>query len=166
MKKLHFIATACLAGCLLAGCGEEDTNAVALELEDKVLEVPANDGGGPSKVVDPSAPPPIPEAPPVPGTGAPKKNEDAGMAEIPAEKVEASVNASKAQEGDAGLIYAIQQAVEGYYEVNKSLPPDISELVKSGFLATYPIAPKGKKIRINGKTLEVTIEGASEEDAE
>ena len=162
MKKLQPIFISCLAACVLVGCGKEDPNAVELELEDVVMEVPANDGNGPDIAEDPAAPPPPPPPPPPPGIGTQKKEEELSSLSVPFEKVEASVNKNMSQEGDAGLIYSIQVAVEAYHAQTRKLPSSVTELVKTGHLAAYPIVPAGKKVHIDGKTLIVTL--ATEED--
>jgi hypothetical protein len=82
------------------------------------------------------------------------------------EKLELLISGSKSAEGDAGLTYVIQDAVENYFAEKKALPPNFGSLVESGHLERAPITPKGKKILINGQTLEVTIvdaEGGADE---
>jgi len=163
MKKLPFIFISCLASCLLTGCGKDDPNAVELEMEDVVLDIPANNGDGPAIELDPDTPPPPPPPPPPPGTETEKKEEVTSLS-VPPEKVEASVNRNLSKEGDAGLVYTIQVAVESYYAQNRKLPESIKGLVKAGHLETFPIVPPGKKVRIDGKTLIVTIETESGDD--
>ena len=163
MKKLKHLFTSCLVAALFCGCGGDDENAVEVELEDVVLDIPASGAGAPAPAVDPGAPPAPPPPPPVPGTEK-KKKEEAPVAEIAPEKVEASVKANMAKEGDSALIYVIQEAVEAYFEDKGELPANVNELLKSKHLKALPNLPTGKKVRINGTTLEVSLE--NEEAAE
>lgn len=160
MKKLQAIFTSCLACALIVGCKSEDKNAVELDLQDVTMDVPANDGSAPvEQTVDNGGGPPAPEPPPPPRdpNEAPADEGSPSEPAIPREKVESLINASKAAEGDAGLILLLQSAVESYHRENRSLPTDLRALVKSGHLEAFPIVPKGKKVRINGKTLQVTV---------
>jgi len=161
MKKIQTIFVSSIAVCLLIGCGGEDENAVSLEMEDVVMEVPASGPAAPAAPAtqpDPNAPPPVPAVPPVPGSTPQKVAEPSPTQQIPSEKVEAAINASKAKEGDTALIYVLQVAVEAYYEDNGSLPSDINQLLKSKHLKALPNMPTGKTVRIDGVTLEVTLE--------
>lgn len=157
MKKLQAIFVSCLAIGLAMGCAPEDQNAAEYDLEDTEMLIPANDGSAPVAAVDPSAPPP----PPPPGPAV-KKDQVVVENSVPPEKLESLINVSKAAEGDEGLRYTVQEALENYYSENLALPPNFGTLVESGHLAKAPITPKGKKILINGKTLEVTIVDAEE----
>ena len=155
MKKLQAIFTSCLACALIVGCAPKDEDALKLDFPDVTLDVPANDGAAPvTDAADSGGGPPPP--PPDPNE-RPEEEEDIPEGTVPREKIESLINASKAAEGDAGLIHVLQEAVEGYYRENRALPPDLRALVKSGHLEKFPITPKGKKVQINGKTLEVTI---------
>ena len=48
MKKIQTIFVSSIAVCLLIGCGGEDENAVSLEMEDVVMEVPASGPAAPA----------------------------------------------------------------------------------------------------------------------
>ena len=161
MKKLQVIFISCLTLGFAVGCTPDDERVVEYDLADVELDVPANDGSAPVAAVDPNAPPPVVEP------DAPKEEEEQTPEDsVSPEKLESLINVSKAAEGDAGLQYAIQEAVENYFAEKKALPPNFGTLVDSGHLVRAPITPKGKKILINGKTLEVTIvdaEGGADE---
>jgi len=55
------------------------------------------------------------------------------------------------------LIGDVQQAVEWYVGDHKELPENLQVLVERKYLTRMPFVPKGKALRINGKTLEVTV---------
>lgn len=163
MKKLHIIFISCLILGLAVGCTPEDEHVVEYDLEDVELDMPANDGSAPVAEVDPNAPPPPPSLP-----EEEKKEDDESDPEgtVSPQKLESLINGSRSSEGDAGLTYVIQEAVENYFAEKKALPPNFGSLVESGHLERAPITPKGKKILINGQTLEVTIvdaEGGADE---
>ncbi|MGY8653666.1 MAG: hypothetical protein ACKVJX_08585 [Verrucomicrobiia bacterium] len=153
MKKLHIIFMSCLILGLAVGCTPEDEHVVEYDLADVELDMPANDGSAPVAEVDPNAPPPLPRE------DVEEKEEDGADPEgtVSPEKLELLISGSKSAEGDAGLTYVIQEAVENYFAEKKALPPNFGSLVESGHLERAPITPKGKKILINGQTLEVTI---------
>lgn len=162
MKKLQAIFISCLTVGLAAGCAPKDESAVEYDLPDAELSIPANDGLAPVAAVDSNAPPP---PPPPPGPPEVKKEEVVVESTVSKEKLESLINVSKSAEGDAGLQHVMQEAVENYYAAHRATPPNFETLVEGGFLEHAPITPKGKKILINGKTLEVTIveiEGGAE----
>ena len=155
MKKLHIIFISCLTLGLAVGCTPDDEHVVEYDLADVELDMPANDGSAPAAAVDPDAPPPPPPPP-----GEQEEEPDDGPAPenaVSPEKLESLINVSRSAEGDAGLTHVLQEAVENYFAEKKALPPNFDSLVESGHLERAPITPKGKKILINGKTLEVTI---------
>jgi hypothetical protein len=55
------------------------------------------------------------------------------------------------------LIGDVQQALEWYVGDHKELPENLQVLVDKKYLPRMPFVPKGKVLRINGKTLEVTV---------
>ncbi len=162
MKKLQHIFTPVILVGLLCGCGGDDEEAVELAMEDVVMEVPASPPDAPAAAPDPNAPPPVPDVPPVPGTGAPKEEEAAAPSTISSEKVEAVVTTNVAKEGDTVMLQVIQMAVESYFEDKGALPSSIDDLLKSKHLQALPKLPAGKTVRIDGTTLEVTLEEAAE----
>lgn len=165
----------------MCGCGGQAPPAASnaapqdkeekLDVADVVLDTAgAETSGAPA---DDAPPPPAPgDIPPVPGQPAATAQAPTQTAAerllanmTPAERAdydETQKGIKKSADTEASsnsvLVSDLQRAVEDYYADNRKLPAGIAELIKAGYLAETPRIPAGKKVRIDGKTMQVVIE--------
>ena len=173
MRKHVQLTTLILLPLAIIGCGGDATDStgaptdavVEINQEDIVMTAPAVEEA-PAAATTPTSPavPGIPGAAPTSPTG--QSQEEQLLSSMTAaekadyEKQMEGINSSA--EGETANFSIIrndvQAAVESYYDDNRKLPSSLQVLVSEGYLSAIPRLPKGKSIRIDGKTLEVTVE--------
>ena len=169
MKLVSFIAplavgtTLLLVGCggSEGGTGDAASNfqSVTPDYQDVVISTDSD----PAEVEAAAAPPPPGEVAPPPVV---EDTEQQRLSRMTArERAEydeqmKAINESKATESanHSVLLGDIRQAVENYHLDHRALPSDMRVLVQKGYLQAMPRIPAGKKLRIDGTTLEVTLE--------
>ncbi len=164
-----WVAALTAAGILsLSGCGGGDgkqVDTVQPDFNDVVMDqadAKTAEAEAPASTEIPLAPG---EAPPAP-EGAGTAGDAALLADMtererkefeekmkPIKEAEATESAN-----NSVLLNDIQQAVEEYHFDNKKPPAGLVDLVRGGYLQSVPKIPAGKKLRIDGKSLEVTLE--------
>lgn len=130
---------------------ELDEQDVVMTAEEAAVAAPAA-----------GAPPGAPAAP----EPDPDKAEAAAVAQMtPREKAEYEervkplMEAAEIESANHSILLGdLQQAVESYQFDTGKLPANLGVLVKEGYLDRIPRIPAGKKVRINGATMEVTLE--------
>ncbi len=152
------VALMACGGC--GGDGGDKVETIQADFDDVVMDE------ADAKAAKEAAPQPPPgEAPPAPdGEGA---NGDAAlladMSERERQEFEEKMKpiteaAEIESQNHSVLLGDIQQAVEEYHFDNKKPPAGLADLVRGGYLDSVPKIPAGKKLRIDGKSLEVTLE--------
>ena len=154
---------------MLSGCTpQSEENSETVQVLDHADVVMDGESLPPAEAAaDPTAPPPPGGAPPEGLTEAKSGLTDEEMMAkmTPAEKAafqEEMKSIWDSAEGEAQsnavLIGDIQQAVEDYHTDKLKLPANLAELLQEGYLEYLPKLPAGKKLKIDGKTLAVTLE--------
>lgn len=163
MKKTLLLSTCPLlmlfSACSDPAAGGNRETAVVPNFEDVVMVAEAAENA-PAEA--PSDLPP-PEGVVAPESGLSDEEKMARMTERDRakykEEMQAVWDAAKGEESTgAAFLGDIQQAVENYHFDNLKPPASLADLYKGGYLTYVPKIPAGRKLRIDGKTLTVTLE--------
>lgn len=168
-KSLYWIVgltgIVALSACGPAAEGDPD-KAMVLDHADVVIDAATEESSDAAAPADPAAPPPpggTPEGLVAAETGLTDEDRMARM--TPAEKaafkeeMQGIWDSAKGEEQTHSvLIGDIQQAVEDYHFDNLKPPTNLGQLYQGGYIGYLPKIPAGKKLKIDGKSLKVTIE--------
>ncbi len=159
LQTLGVALTLAFCGCDGDGAGSK-VDTIEANFEDVVMDE-ADAKAAESEV--PAAPPG--EAPPTP-EGEGTAGDAALLADMTErerkefeEKMKPITEAAEVEsQNNSVLLGDIQQAVEDYHFDNNKPPTGLADLIKGGYLDFVPKIPEGRKLRIDGKSLEVTLE--------